>query len=51
MLEILDLSRSTYYYQVKQLAQEDKDMDLRSSFKASMMNIMAIMAIVAFIWN
>ncbi|CAW97788.1 putative transposase [Streptococcus equi subsp. zooepidemicus] len=29
MLEILDLSRSTYYYQVKQLAQEDKDMDLK----------------------
>ncbi|MBT1197753.1 IS3 family transposase [Streptococcus equi] len=29
LLEILDLSRSTYYYQVKQLAQEDKDMDLK----------------------
>ncbi|MCD3514173.1 IS3 family transposase [Streptococcus equi subsp. equi] len=28
-MKSLILSRSTYYYQVKQLAQEDKDMDLK----------------------
>ncbi|VHJ72009.1 transposase [Streptococcus pyogenes] len=29
LLEILDLSRSTYYYQVKRLAQGDKDIELK----------------------
>ncbi|NBM10699.1 IS3 family transposase, partial [Streptococcus equi] len=29
LLEIAKMARSTYYYQVKQLAQEDKDMDLK----------------------
>ncbi|MFZ7334606.1 IS3 family transposase [Streptococcus pluranimalium] len=29
LLEILDLSRSTYYYQVKRLAQGDKDRELK----------------------
>ncbi|MCD3514171.1 hypothetical protein KP783_11575 [Streptococcus equi subsp. equi] len=51
MLEILDLSRSTYYYQVKQLAQEDKDMDLKELIQGIYDEHHGIMAIVAFIWN
>ncbi|ERJ76410.1 hypothetical protein HMPREF1557_00992 [Streptococcus sobrinus W1703] len=39
LLDILSLSRSTYYYQVKRLSQADKDRDLKEAIQEYTRNI------------
>ncbi|MGX5808154.1 hypothetical protein [Streptococcus gordonii] len=46
LLETARLARSTYYYQLKQLGQPDKDKELKDEYKPFTVNIKATMAIV-----
>ena len=46
LLETARLARSTYYYQLKQLGQPDKDKELKDEIQAIIVNIKATMAIV-----